>query len=226
MKILAVEFSSPVRSVAVVQAPEPGGGVPVIASCARSVYGDSDRRASDALGLVEEALQKAGLEREDVDCVAVGLGPGSYTGIRSAISLAQGWELARGVKLLGLSSVACLAAQARSEGLGGRVELVVDAQRQEFYLAGYEVSPVCREVEPLRLVPLAELKRREAEGAVIAGPEITRWFPGGRLLLPLASALGLLAADRTDFVAGGRLEPIYLRETQFVKAPPPRVIPS
>jgi len=36
------------------------------------------------------ALKQAGLEREAIDCIAVGLGPGSYTGIRSAIALAQG----------------------------------------------------------------------------------------------------------------------------------------
>jgi hypothetical protein len=38
--------------------------------------------------------------------------------------------------------------------------------------------------------------------------------------------VGQLASQRTDFVPGERLEPIYLRETRFVKAPPPRIIPS
>jgi hypothetical protein len=35
-----------------------------------------------------------------------------------------------------------------------------------------------------------------------------------------------LALDRTDFVAGEKLEPIYLRPTSFVKAPPPRILPE
>ena len=73
--------------------------------------------------------------------IAVGLGPGSYTGIRVAISMAQGWQLARGVKLLGVSSAECLAAQAQAEKIFGRVNVVIDAQRNEFYLATYEISP-------------------------------------------------------------------------------------
>jgi len=41
-----------------------------------------------------------------------------------------------------------------------------------------------------------------------------------------AATLAQLASGRTNFVAGERLEPIYLRETKFVKAPPPRVLPA
>ena len=48
--------------------------------------------------------------REAIEAIAVGLGPGSYTGIRAAIALAQGWQLAREVKTLGVSSVAAMAA--------------------------------------------------------------------------------------------------------------------
>jgi hypothetical protein len=42
------------------------------------------------------------------------------------------------------------------------------------------------------------------------------------VLFPRAATLGHLARDRFDFVAGERLEPIYLRQPRFVKAPPPR----
>ncbi len=97
-------------------------------------------RSADSLGLTEEALRKGQVEREEIECVAVGIGPGSYTGIRAAIALAQGWQLARGVRLLAISSAECLAAQGQAEGLLGRVEVVIDAQRNEFYLAGYDIS--------------------------------------------------------------------------------------
>jgi len=68
--------------------------------------GASSRQAGGtrALGMIESVLREAGLEREQIDVIAVGLGPGSYTGIRTALSIAQGWQLARGVKLLGISS--------------------------------------------------------------------------------------------------------------------------
>ena len=132
-----------------------------------------------------------------------GLGPGSYTGIRLAIALAQGWQLARPVKLLGISSAECLAAQAQAEGIFGRVQVVIDAQRNEFYLAGYDLSAEApREIEPLRLATLPEVQARQQAGGIIIGPEVTNWFPGSRVLFPRAATLGRLARGRTDFVPG------------------------
>jgi tRNA threonylcarbamoyladenosine biosynthesis protein TsaB len=155
--------------------------------------------------------------------IAVGLGPGSYTGIRAAISLAQGWQLARGVKLLGVSSAEGLAAQARTEKIPGRVNVVIDAQRNEFYLAAYEVTPESwRETAPLKILSLAGVQSRATEGGILIGPEVTKWFPGGRIIFPRAAALAELAARRSDFVPGEKLEPVYLRETNFVKSPPRR----
>ena len=90
--------------------------------------------------------------------IAVGLGPGSYTGVRAAIAVAQGWQLARGVKLLGVGTVEALAAQAQAEEIFGRVNVVVDAQRGEFYLGEWEISADRRvEAGPLRIVTAAEL---------------------------------------------------------------------
>jgi tRNA threonylcarbamoyl adenosine modification protein YeaZ len=167
------------------------------------------------------------LEREDIECLAIGVGPGSYTGIRAAISIAQGWQLVReDVRLLGLSSVECLASQAQAEALHGRVNFVIDAQRNEFYLATYELEAAgARVIEPLRLAVFSEVAARVEAGQAIIGPEANRWFPTARLLFPDAGALAKLAAGRTDFVSGESLEPIYLRETSFVKAPPRRVLP-
>jgi tRNA A37 threonylcarbamoyladenosine modification protein TsaB len=147
--------------------------------------------------------------------------------MRLAIALAQGWQLARPVKLLGISSAECLAAQAQAEGIFGRVEIVIDAQRNELYLAGYDLGPQARrELEPLRLATLADAQARQQAGATLIGPEVTKWFPTARVLFPRAATLGQLARDRTDFVAGERMEPIYLRETRFVKVPPPRTLPA
>ena len=103
----------------------------------------------------------------------------------------------------------------------------MDAQREEFYLATYELAAGgCREIEPLRLTSMAEVRARADAGGAIIGPEVTKWFPGGRVIFPQAATLGRLAAGRTDFIAGEKLEPIYLREVKFVKAPPPRILPD
>ncbi len=182
--------------------------------------------ATRALGMIEEALHQAQLEREQVDCLAIGLGPGSYTGIRAAIAVAQGWQLARGVHLLGLSTAESLAVQAQAEGLCGRVAVVIDAQRGEFYLADYELRPgALRRLEPLRLASKSEVQACLNRGDLLIGPEVTNWFPAGRVLFPRAATVARLALGRTDFVRGEALEPIYLRETHFVKAPPPRSAP-
>jgi len=178
-----------------------------------------------SLGLVEEALAEAQCQREEIGALAVGLGPGSYTGIRGAIALAQGWQLGRGIHLLGVSSVECLAAQAQAEGRRGPVHIIIDAQRSEFYLARYELAQAgWREAEALRLAPISEIQALAEAGRVLLGPDIARWFGGGQDMYPAAAMLGRLACARRDFVPGETLEPIYLRETAFKKAPPPRTI--
>ena len=216
MKILALEFSSAQRSVAVVMDGQVRGRTQETAT-----------RETRALSLIETALDAAGLERENIDCLAVGLGPGSYTGIRSAIALAQGWQLARGTKILGISSVESLAAQARAEKTYGRVNVVIGAQRNELSLVRYEVSAAgCREVTPLRLAVREEVLARVRAGETVLGPEVKSEWSAARRLFPDAAMVGQLASLRSDFLPGEKLEPIYLRQTSFVKAPPPRIIPA
>jgi tRNA threonylcarbamoyl adenosine modification protein YeaZ len=234
MTILALEFSTAQRSVAVLHR----GGV------AEAV--ETGGHGTNAFSLIERVLAEAGLEREQIGVIAVGLGPGSYTGIRVALSIAQGWQLAfaepeqdgcsqtaasaqrrlaRGVKLLGVSSAECLAAQAQAEKTFGRVNVVIDAQRNEFYRAAFEISPAgWREIEPLHIAALARISPSVAANEIWTGPEVTRWFPHGRILFPSALALGRLAGERSDFVSGNKLVPIYLRPMNFVKAPSPNPV--
>jgi len=223
MTILALEFSSPQRSVAVARAGRVLGEVIETGAGLRSDQkaGTSARQAgaTEAFSMIETALREAKLEREQIEVLAVGLGPGSYTGVRAALSMAQGWQLARGAKLLGVNSVDCLAAQAQAERIFGRVNVMVDAQRNEFYLATYEISAGGWNASgPLRIVTAGEIQSRVEAREILIGPEVTRWFPGGRIIFPRAATLAQLAVERDDFVAGEKLEPIYLREANFVKA--------
>jgi tRNA threonylcarbamoyladenosine biosynthesis protein TsaB len=214
MMILALEFSSARRSAAV-----------LLANLRRDEVCEAIEAGAGgthAFSLIEQALAGAGLAREQIEVIVVGLGPGSYTGIRVAISIAQGWQLARGTKLLGVSSADCLAAQAQAENIFGRVNVVMDAQRNEFYLASYETSARgWKETRPLRIVSRAEMLAQANSSEIWVGPEVTRWLPKGKILFPSAVTAGRLASGRTDFVSGDKLAPIYLRETSFVKTPPP-----
>jgi tRNA threonylcarbamoyl adenosine modification protein YeaZ len=214
MTILALEFSSSRRSAAVL-----GPAGEAVASRV------DHERSTRAFALIGEALMKAGLERTSIECIAVGVGPGSYTGIRVAIAIAQGWQLAQGVKLLAVSSADVLAEQARRDGLTGQVTCIIDAQRQEYYLAAYDLGTKPPRVSaPLHIESAAQVKERAGRGEVLIGPEES--LVKNRLVYPDALVLAGLAASRSDFVRAEQLEPIYLRETTFVKAARARFSPT
>jgi len=226
MRILAVEFSSEQRSVAVASAAELSAGShrPLRSISVLGTAQDVGGRSVKALTMVETALAQAKTPREEIECIALGLGPGSYAGIRAAISLAQGWQLAHNVRLVGISSVEGLAFDAQSSGVRGEITFLIDAQRNEYYVAGYSITEDDRRViEPLHIVPHAEVMERTGRGQRFMGPDRVAGVEI-QLVYPQAEALAKLAASSSEFVSGEQLEPIYLREARFVKAPPGRVV--
>lgn len=225
MKILAIEFSSAQRSVALLNGlPHNRGGMDLnVAACIT----ETGLGKTKAMPMIESALNEAGWEREQIDTLALGLGPGSYTGIRVAISLAQGWQLGRNVNIQGVSSMECLAARAQADGRCERTHFVMDAQRGEFYMAAYDFTdgpPKC--CHPLELVSRERVQSVLDNGGRVEGPEITKWFPAGLEQYPDAITLGLMVASEQEFAPGEKLEPIYLREVSFIKAATPRHIPT
>lgn len=214
MKLLALETSSRRRSVALV------GDGQLLASGAWSV-GPGAR----LFQLIDEVLQQAGMGRDAVDTVALGLGPGSYTGIRSTLAMVQGWALARPIRLLGVRSTMACAWELAREGERGRWAMVVDAQRGEYYVEEFELTGGGAEsVEPLRLAGGADLDQLRQRGIHLAGPEFPGLGRAGRLVMPGAMAVAGLAGGMTGTVAPEALEPVYLRPTAFTKAPPARVV--
>jgi tRNA threonylcarbamoyladenosine biosynthesis protein TsaB len=204
MTILALEFSSEHRSVAV-----------AVNGSVLDEVTETGGRGVAAFAMIERALAGAKLEREQIQAIAIGLGPGSYTGIRSAIALAEGWKLARNVSLTGVSSVAAIVSVALADRIFGPVSVVVNAQREEFYCTTYDIAETgCSEIAALKILPRAEVLSL-SQGRSIIGPEAGK-FPGGRVLFPSAAAVAKLAGTN-DFQATENLEPIYLRETSFVK---------
>lgn len=126
MKILALEFSSEQRSVAVV---EDG-----------ATLGEARERGgkhTEAFRLIEHALAAARVEREQIDCIAVGLGPGSYMGIRIAIAIAQGWQLARGVKTAGVRST-----EAVHDGLPEARVVAALAEKRQVFAPANSLEPI------------------------------------------------------------------------------------
>jgi tRNA A37 threonylcarbamoyladenosine modification protein TsaB len=112
--------------------------------------------------------------------------------------------------LLGISSLDVLAREAQSRGIYGEITILVDAQRTEFYEARYTITESSIVGSPPRIV-------RTSEGAHERVIRPGEFFPSAATLLQLA-------ATRENYLPGEKLEPIYLRETSFVKAAPARFV--
>ncbi|HNQ88303.1 MAG TPA: tRNA (adenosine(37)-N6)-threonylcarbamoyltransferase complex dimerization subunit type 1 TsaB [Verrucomicrobiota bacterium] len=217
MKILAFEFSSDCRSVA---AFDPGHAPPVV------LTQQSPGPQTGAFALLDNLLHPIDWKPADVDRIAVGLGPGSYTGIRIAIAIAQAWHLAHQTPLVGVRTIDGLAFQALARTPAEPVTLAVNAHRGEFYvLRVADSGSGVREIEPLHLEPAESVNTRLRRGERVAGPGLAQAFPGGVDLLPDAGVIARLAAQGTETAPGQPLDPVYLRTPQFKKAPPPQVPP-
>ena len=207
MKILALEFSSRQRSVAITDSEQLLARV------------ETDEFRQSPLTLIDRALNEACLPRDSITTIALGIGPGSYTGIRGAIATAQGWQLARNVNLLAIPSTEILAAAARANGLRGETDFIIDAQRHEYYHATWNLTDDSQtETSPLKIIGVTEAAELEAHGPDPIG------FSTCEPLYPDAAILARLATSRTNFQLGESIQPIYLRNTEFTKAPPPRQI--
>ncbi|MEO7433145.1 MAG: tRNA (adenosine(37)-N6)-threonylcarbamoyltransferase complex dimerization subunit type 1 TsaB [Dokdonella sp.] len=89
------------------------------------------RHAELLLPMCDQLLAEAGVARRDLDAIAVGAGPGAFTGVRLAISAAQGIALALGIPVIPVSSLAALAMQAPING--SPILAVIDARMGEIY---------------------------------------------------------------------------------------------
>jgi len=120
--------------------------------------------ATRLLALIEQALGEAGADWADVTRLAVGVGPGGFTGLRHGIATARALAQARDLPLVGVSTLAALAAGAEP---GGRPVLaVVDARRGEVFAAAWAGT---RQILEAVAVAPADLAARLAAGP-LAGP--------------------------------------------------------
>jgi len=215
--ILAIETSGSCGSVALV-GPE---------SCLGEFSVDSGRTHSRRLlAMISQLLTECESDWPELDAIAVGIGPGSFTGLRIGLSSAKGLALAADKPLIGVSSLDGLAAQCSQQPMP--VCAMIDARKQEVFAAFYQ----CRDREPpTRLgdflaLPPAELAARITTPTLMIGSGATLYrkllreklgdlarFAPPALAFARAAAIGGLATtswQRREFLAP-TAGPLYVR---------------
>lgn len=170
-----------------------------------------------ALPMLERLLAGAGCRAADLQAVAFGAGPGAFTGLRIACGLAQGIAFARGLPVIGVSTLEAMA----EESGAARVVACLDARMGEVYYAALESEAGrWREVVPARCARPAEVTIPHGEGWIGCGNGFEACGPMGlaRVLAdvhPTAAAVARLAAPRLaagEGVDAALAAPSYVRD--------------
>jgi tRNA threonylcarbamoyladenosine biosynthesis protein TsaB len=169
------------------------------------------RDAEQLMPAVDRALKEARLGYGDLGRIVCGSGPGSFTSLRIAASIAKGIAVGRDIPLHAISSLALIVAGNVKDGPRGarRYMAAMDALRGDSYVADFEHDEgEVRQVDDLQLVRSAEVPiLAERSGARLVGPEqADNWYPraGGVALM-----IGTVAAIGPVDLAGW--QPVYGR---------------
>ncbi|MCD8316194.1 MAG: tRNA (adenosine(37)-N6)-threonylcarbamoyltransferase complex dimerization subunit type 1 TsaB, partial [Eggerthellaceae bacterium] len=96
-------------------------------------------RASNTklLSTIDEVLKEAKVQKDELSCVVIGRGPGSFTGVRIALATAKGIASALEISLVGVSTIEAVAWQAQMAGYRGTLLVITDAMRKEVNYATF-----------------------------------------------------------------------------------------
>jgi tRNA threonylcarbamoyladenosine biosynthesis protein TsaB len=190
--------------------------------------------AEQLLPMIDAVLSEGGVTLADLDAIAFGRGPGGFTGVRLAASVAQGLAFGAGIGVVPISDLAAVAQQVcQEEPTVRRVLVVNDARMREVYWAPFEYSDSLAPTGVERVSAAIDVMLPAGEGAwAVAGRGLRAWpdlaercrIAGATLypdLLPRASEILALARPA---VAGGRILdpaealPVYVRDNVAVSS--------
>lgn len=185
------------------------------AHCAAALlYGDSvvtqafeelpRGQAERLLPMLEDILKAGGIQWSDLALLAVGVGPGNFTGVRIAVSAARGLSLGLGIPAIGVSVF-----EARAEGLPRPMCVLEDARRNEIYFQRFDPDP-----GPPQLLSLSEAACLDDEDATGTAAETVA--SAAKLTVhaqtyPLAEAIARVGARKAS-VPQPRPAPLYVRQ--------------
>jgi tRNA threonylcarbamoyladenosine biosynthesis protein TsaB len=215
MNILALDTSMGACSVALVR--RNGGTGEVCAQAERMARG----HAEALMPMVARAMHESGLQFPALDVIAATTGPGSFTGVRIAISAARALALVTGAKLFGSDSLTVMARQALTLGAmgGAPFAVAVDARRGMLYFGLYDGAAqkvdgplLMAPDDAVQMLPSATRTAIGSGAALLAEAASARGIRIARRLLDLepdATALAAIAAESSEVVTV--LRPLYLR---------------
>lgn len=177
-------------------------------------------QAERLIPLLEAVLAEAGFAWSDLSALAVGTGPGNFTGVRIAVAAARGLALSLNIPALGVTAL-----EARAYGLPRPLAVVEDARRGEVYLQEFAPDADAARVTTVTALPFECAFDRFAGSASDAAAAAT----GGTALpqpVPLVEAIARIAATRLH-KAQPRPAPFYLRGADAAPPsdPPPVILP-
>jgi tRNA threonylcarbamoyladenosine biosynthesis protein TsaB len=167
-------------------------------------------QAERLVPLLEELLAESGIGWPDLKALAVGTGPGNFTGVRIAVAAARGLALGLGIPAIGVTRLEALA-----HGLPRPLTVVEDARRGEVYVQAFNADGT----GPAGLVALETLALTGPATGSAAGPQALG--PA----LPLAEAIARIGAERA-LTPQPRPAPFYLRGADAAPPsdPPPVIL--
>jgi tRNA threonylcarbamoyladenosine biosynthesis protein TsaB len=197
LKILGLDTATTTASIALLEDDR------VLATATRNTH----RRTADVLIAVDEACRAAGIAPLAIEAVAVGAGPGSFTGLRIGMATAKGIAFAAHRPVWAVSSLAALASEAPRDGV---IVAVLDARKGEVFSGVFEKrGGAVTAMGPERVHPPGDLQ--VPEGALVVGdvPALCAHAatPTGAAVARLA-----LAGARIDALVGGA--PTYIRASE------------
>jgi tRNA threonylcarbamoyl adenosine modification protein YeaZ len=182
------------------------------------------RRHGELLApLIESVLRRARVTIADLTGIAVGTGPGPYTGLRAGVMTANALGSALGIPVLGVCTLDVIASEA-ADSAGGRPFLVAtDARRRELYWARY--SPSGERVSGPSVSPAAGLPAdglAAGQGPLLY-PQLAVTAIGPEY--PSAARLAQVSVERLSrLTPAGPAQPIYLRRPDAREPGPPKKV--
>jgi tRNA threonylcarbamoyladenosine biosynthesis protein TsaB len=126
---------------------------------------------SNMISNIDLLLKKAAMGAEDIDGLVIGLGPGSFTGLRVGLGTAKGWAFGGGAWMIGVSSLDALAFAVRRKA--STVWVITDARRDLVYHARYEVNGTrLRKSVSDRLCSIDQALETLTDGSVCVGDAV------------------------------------------------------